>query len=1026
MTPSRPNQKAARSARKQAWRFIPSLFTFEDRLVPTTTLNVNTTDDPQLIPTFKLPLQPGATTVSLRSAVEQVNVGTTDNDVVINLPVGNYNILLPQDPTFVPSGTSAATLFHPNRTGGAFTLNPRNATNVVFQGAGAGSTVVDAQGLDRVFNLIAPQQDLSVTFNNLTIRNGFAGTFALPSTPAPPAGLLTGAGGGILFNDLGFSRNANSLTLNSVAVQTNGAAEAGGGIMAYNASISLSASSVQHNVSASIGGGIADYTGDFSITNGLITDNVAGSDGGGLHLADDLAGTAGSPLAVTITIDNSAINSNAATFQGAGGGLYDVNGPGGRLSIQNGSSISGNTARFDGGGMEVEDGTVSVTNSTLNSNHSGEDGGAIDYDASSGGSLNLVNNQINGNTAGSDGGGINNDSFGSNVNIAQTIFGNNVADGGFGGAISDPASTNFKLTGVQNGNPDIFDNAAFGGGGGGIAISSSNGTYLINGVNMAGNRAGGASSGGVGGGAIYNPSGSSFTLQNSTINGNIAPSGGGVQSQASTIQLASDVVTNNIATQGNGGGFDNDLPSSTGTLTAMNTLFQGNVAAGNGGGVYTAANNATFDTFTALGNTSAENGGGLDYNGSSSLLIKNDSPGANANTISNNVAAFGAGVSVETTNATATIKETNFVGNHASQNGGAINYTTGTSNTNAAGILDVDHAFITANTSGLQGGGIWTDAAKNVIVFNTITNNKTTSGGGGIDLEANQGTTPAPQNSNISNNYIANNFAGGGGDGGGILNRTGSGSYTEIVNDTIFGNTAGRFGGGIAAETQGQTDGLFLTVDNNTAGRGGGIYSSSPASSPTTGVRPGTAFNDFALGNSIVVHNFAAPDPVVPLTPYVNLGGNGYALYGGFTDIMTAPPAVLGGGTTAPLSGIVGRNYIDPQALPPAVDFSGLGAAGADTIIFFNNFNNPPSSSYLAAPAFNGGPTLPFGFFSQAIQPNSSMDGDAIINLVVLNFFGGTSGTVIDQVGNLRPLAGPPYSIPPDVAVDRGALESVT
>src|SRR4051794_19137315 len=118
-------ERAARSARKQARRFVPTLFQCEDRLVPAT-YNVNTLLDPQFTPDFKLPDQPGATTVSLRSAIQQINVGTVDNSFTdtINLPAGLLQIQLPQDPGFVPSGSTPATVFHDN-TSGAFTINPK-------------------------------------------------------------------------------------------------------------------------------------------------------------------------------------------------------------------------------------------------------------------------------------------------------------------------------------------------------------------------------------------------------------------------------------------------------------------------------------------------------------------------------------------------------------------------------------------------------------------------------------------------------------------------------------------------------------------------------------------------------------------------------------------------------------------------------------------------------------------------------------------------------------------------------------
>ena len=119
----------------------------------------------------------------------------------------------------------------------------------------------------------------------------------------------------------------------------------------------------------------------------------------------------------TLSITNSTISGNTSYL---GGGIY--NGDKGTLSITN-STISGNTAEGEGGGI-CNDGMLTITNSTISGNITDWGGGIFNV-----GTLTITNSTISGNTA-SYGGGINND--GKLTITNSTISGNTVSSAGGG------------------------------------------------------------------------------------------------------------------------------------------------------------------------------------------------------------------------------------------------------------------------------------------------------------------------------------------------------------------------------------------------------------------------------------------------------------------------------------------------------------------------------------------------------------------------------------------------------------------
>ncbi|MGI8551158.1 MAG: choice-of-anchor Q domain-containing protein [Dehalococcoidia bacterium] len=181
--------------------------------------------------------------------------------------------------------------------------------------------------------------------------------------------------------------------------------------------------------------------------------------------------------------------------------------------VINGVTIqNGNAANTHGGGIN-NDGTLTLTNSTLSGNTSAFFGGGI----SNQGTLTVTNSTLTGNAANvyssgySNGGGISN--FGT-LTVANSTLSGNSASGGLNG---------------------------FGGG-----IHSDRGTVTLTNSTLSGNTASGTFGASTGGGiSIY---GSTLTLTNSTLSGNSASSGygGGIATDSSngTTSLANTIVAN--------------------------------------------------------------------------------------------------------------------------------------------------------------------------------------------------------------------------------------------------------------------------------------------------------------------------------------------------------------------------------------------------------------------------------------------------------------------------------------------------
>jgi len=285
-----------------------------------------------------------------------------------------------------------------------------------------------------------------------------------------------------------------------------------------------------------------------TITNGLGS-NLPNAGGGGVFNQGGL------------TLSNCTVSNNVAGSGCcySGGGIFN-NGSGATLTVTD-STISGNSASFDGGGIE-NTGTLTVTNSSINgSNSAARDGGGID---SNGGlSMTISGSTISDNSAGNGGGMCACGYTGPTTTVTNSTISGNSA--GTGGGIWNVAQHPSGLTVL---NSTISGNSATGNPGGGI---SNSGDATVTNSTISGNSAiNGNSGGGISNGSY------SLTLKDNTFSGNSATSGGAIFNWLGGTTQIDDTVLN----AGPSGGtlFDNN-----GTITSLGY----NLASDNGGGFLT-------------------------------------------------------------------------------------------------------------------------------------------------------------------------------------------------------------------------------------------------------------------------------------------------------------------------------------------------------------------------------------------------------------------------------------------------------
>ncbi len=280
----------------------------------------------------------------------------------------------------------------------------------------------------------------------------------------------------------------------------------------------------------------------------------------------------------------------------------------------------------------------------------------------------------------------------------------------------------------------------------------------------------------------------------------------------------------------------------------QSTLVIGNVAARNGGAVWTDAglgqltvrDQSTITNNSAYGNGAQQGGGGI-YNQGSLVRVMDSEIRFNRA-----IGESGSGGGIFSLGETLTVRRSQVSGNQAALFGGGIAIAAGMAQLEQVTLGGPDTA---ANFAGLDGGGLHVDALEGTtiqIVASDVINNYAVRDGGGVWIgngvvfSAEQGSRFQDNRAGSSVNgggaifnwqgqatidnsqFFANAALGAGGLGGAILNVQGT---LVITNSEFTFNNAQRGGGGIAS-VGGTLSVVDTRISSNLAqpGTGGGVF----------------------------------------------------------------------------------------------------------------------------------------------------------------------------------------------------------
>ncbi|MGE0820869.1 MAG: choice-of-anchor Q domain-containing protein [Candidatus Binatia bacterium] len=349
------------------------------------------------------------------------------------------------------------------------------------------------------------------------------------------------------------------------------------------------------------------------------------------------------------------------------------------------------------------------------------------------------------------------------------------------------------------------------------------------------------------GGAVYNGEGGDLIITNtSTITNNSANSGGAIYVEAGTIAAIQGKSTlyNNRANT-NGGGiyveengslsifsesllhdhyahFDGGVIfNNGGRVTISGSLFLNNSARLNGGVVFNNGGTVSLLSSVFLSNSVEENGGVISNVGNGRLTVEKISADYNS-------ADQGGVIFNDTADANiTTIRENTFVGNSATQNGGAL--------ANVSGTIRAELTTFATNSADSSGGAIANvNDGRFSVSQSTFDANAANRGGAIFDVTTASSTIAT----GISvSTFVANSA----GDAGGAIYYNPTDGYLSISNSTFSENAATNRGGAImnGAAGIGTIAIANATFYGNAAADGASIYN-----------RQG-----FNLDNSIITHS---------------------------------------------------------------------------------------------------------------------------------------------------------------------------
>ena len=736
----------------------------------------------------------GGGNATLRAAIMEANALAGDD--TIQLSPGNYGLSL--------AGTGEdATL----------TGDLDITSNITIVGFGQGVTTIDANSLDRIFEVFA---GASLILQGLTLTGGSA---------ASGGAVAAGDAVPVTFFDVEFIANTSS-------------GGRGGAINGFQSIIEVNDSTFTNNSTDQDGGAIGGHRPTITINNSTFTGNTATDNGGAIY-----------PNGGTLTIDGSTFTGN----QSANGSAIRVGDSTSPVVAITGSVFDSNIAT-DGTSRTITirnpNGFVMISDTNITNNI----GSGIEVGGVTGGLAILRSNISNNISSGASGAGV---ASSRPVTITDsTISGNR---GGFGGGISNSHTTTILGSTISGNIGTTY--------GGGILNSGS--TYITNST-ISGNV-----SYGPGGGIKTNSA--NVYLTNTTITNNMGTTGGGISKGSATVEVINTIIAGNTGTSSDadvtGSGFTSqgnnligDIGSATGFTHGVNGDIVGDSAgsgvidvllgplASNGGLTLThnltigspaidAGTNSVAPATDQRGNPRPLDGDG-DGNAVFDIGAVEFFDGFVVNSTADTVDAnLGDGLAVDASGNTtlrAAIMEANALGGSRTIVLSSNTYTlsiTGTGEDLAAtgdldvtadvtlvgngadqtivdaagldrvldvlagGSLALDGITIQDGDAGTENGGGIRNVGSLTISNSQITINATTGDGGGIH----NGSTLVIDSSTLSAN--ASNT------GGGLFNN----ATATITNSTFSGNSAEEQGGGIYNTASGTANVTSTTITENSS-----------------------------------------------------------------------------------------------------------------------------------------------------------------------------------------------------------------
>ena len=743
--------------------------------------------------------------------------------------------------------------------------------------------------------------------------------------------------------------------------------------------------------------------------------NLNGSGPGSLRDAIDQANA--TPGDDVVELDNSLIGTinlggselsitDSVEIQGNGFVAIDAEGQSRAIDVDDGDEstdanvtirqlviANGNSGSAQGGNIRNNE-RLTLVDSTVTGGNSENNGGGI----ATLNDLTIDNSSVDGNESLENGGGIYAGSY-TNVEINNSNVFNNSGDKGGGINVANGS--------VTLNNSAVNDNAGADGGG----IFADSGDIVMTNSQVTGNTAIAGNGGGVYVGKRPGEEGALLNATDSTINDNVAESGGAVHSDGGTVNLNNTTANNNLSSED--GGAINAVNGSE--INIQQGTLNGNDAK-TGGAIFGIDSTITIDDVTLSDNEATGTGGFSEGNGGAVALIQAilNAAGVNAsgnsafadggafaalydstmefggyiaNIIQDNSATTGGGISADSTSIV-TIANANVENNTATEDGGGFgvfgfnNFRSGgqprgtdvlirdttiannVSNDDGGGIYlgpnrvaTINNTVISDNSAN-EGGGIYNRGTLSCDSCTIASNTSTTSGGGGgisLGNYPNSGTvsTATISGSIIENNEVSSSF----GSGGGIK----LDNYTSLImdNSIVRGNSAGRRGGGITGAAQSDYTITNSTISGNSALQGGGLAARGAEGSMSNST---IANNVAEIGGGVYIQNINKVNSFDSVTLANNTatdqGGGLYVKSFGNTptEIAFANSIVAGNSATN-----AGNDVFQDAPTPFDIQFdfsliedpAGAPIAGGDNLTGRDPLLGPLSN--------NGGPTPTMG-----------------------------------------------------------------